>query len=88
MSNRCNQDFMDKFYIKHGKPCCAGCDWWRWHNSLIGDCTRHAPVSSAESLSLSGIESCSLDAGASHIATKRDYVCGDFIDSDNLLVQL
>jgi len=80
-----NQEFVDKFYIKHGKPCCAGCDWWRWHNSLIGDCTRHAPVSSQEALLFLEIENCSLATGASHIKTRRDYVCGDFVDSANLV---
>jgi hypothetical protein len=37
------QAIVDAFYKQHG-PCCAGCDWWRWHNTLVGECMRTAPV--------------------------------------------
>ena len=30
------QAIVDKFYLDNG-PCCAGCDWWRWHNSVAGE---------------------------------------------------
>lgn len=78
MSNK-TQEFLDAFYLKHGK-CCAGCDWWRWHNAAVGDCTRSAPVSGKDRVSMIGIDSCSLE-GSGHIMTKRDHVCGEFIDT-------
>ena len=37
------QELADRWYVKHG-PCCAGCDWWHQHNSLVGECRRSAPV--------------------------------------------
>lgn len=36
------RESVDSFYLKHGK-CCAGCDWWRYINSVAGTCERHAP---------------------------------------------
>ena len=30
------QAILDQFYKERG-PCCAGCDWWRWHNSVAGE---------------------------------------------------
>jgi len=74
------QKYVDHFYKKNG-PCCAGCDWWRYHNSSIGECTKSAPVSASERLSMIGIESLSGDIGAGHILTKRDHLCGDFVDT-------
>lgn len=74
------QRSIDAFYLKHG-PCCAGCDHWRWYNSAVGDCTRSAPVSSAERFSMIGVHHASIDEGAGHIMTLRDHLCGDFIDS-------
>jgi len=76
-----HQDFIDKFYQNHG-PCCAGCDWWRWHNVLIGDCTKSAPVSVDERAGMLDMENLSLGLDAGHVITPRDHVCGDFVDSD------
>ncbi len=72
----------DKFYLTHGKkPCCAGCDWWRFYNSSVGECIKSAPVSASERIGMAGIENLSLDIGAGHIFTNRSHVCGDFIDT-------
>jgi hypothetical protein len=71
---------VDAFYKAHG-PCCAGCDWWRWYNSLAGDCTRSAPVASAERLAMLGIIGSSLAPEAGHVITRRDHVCGEFQDA-------
>lgn len=70
---------VDAFYAKHG-PCCAGCDWWRFHNSLVGECIKSAPVSANERTAMLGITGVSMDIGAGHILTKRDHLCGDFSD--------
>lgn len=70
---------VDAFHKEHG-PCCAGCDWWRWHNSLVGECIKSAPVASAERFAMLGIESSSLTPGAGHIMTPREHVCGEFKD--------
>lgn len=76
------QNIIDRYYKKNG-PCCAGCDWWRWFNTIVGECHRHAPVSAKERYSMLGIKYASpanrFEAG--HILTKRDHVCGDFIDT-------
>jgi hypothetical protein len=74
-----DQQIMDTFYHRHGK-CCAGCDWWRYHNSLSGECHRSAPVSGAERFAMLGMESCSMALTAGHVFTPRDHVCGDFKD--------
>lgn len=71
---------IDKFYKDNGN-CCAGCDWWRYHNALIGDCTKSAPVSGDERISMIDITWTSLDVESGHIMTKRDHVCGDFVDN-------
>ena len=73
------QELIDSFYMKHGK-CCAGCDWWEYANSVAGQCIRHAPVSGAERLSMTGISHISAPVGAGHPATVRDHYCGDFKD--------
>lgn len=73
------QAIVDAFYRKHG-PCCAGCDWWRWHNSVAGECNRSAPVSGAERFAMLGVTYSSLPLGAGHIMTLRDHVCGEFKD--------
>lgn len=78
MTNK--QQHVDAFYRKHG-PCCAGCDWWRFHNSVVGECTKSAPVSAAERTAMIGIESPTMDIGAGHVLTRRDHYCGDFIDT-------
>jgi hypothetical protein len=73
------QEHLDQFYFRHG-PCCAGCDWWRHISSLVGDCTRSAPVSGDERMSMLGISNCSLPFDAGHVITEREHVCGDFKD--------
>lgn len=75
------QAVVDKFYKNHG-PCCAGCDWWRWHNSAAGECSRSAPVPGAERFAMLGITSSSLAPEAGHVMTPRDHVCGEFKDGD------
>ncbi|MFJ5538603.1 hypothetical protein [Vreelandella titanicae] len=74
------QRSIDAFYLNHG-PCCAGCDHWRWVNSVAGDCTRSAPVPAEQRMSMLGISGASIKAEAGHIMTQRDHLCGDFIDS-------
>lgn len=74
------QKCIDKFYKKNG-PCCAGCDWWGWYNSLVGECIKSAPVGGKERYSMLDIQfspSANLEAG--HIITTRDHYCGDFKD--------
>ena len=73
------QAIVDAFHKAHG-PCCAGCDWWQWHNSLVGECTMSAPVAGAERFAMIGIERSSLAPGAGHVMTPRQHVCGDFKD--------
>lgn len=75
------QSVVDAFYKKHG-PCCAGCDWWRYYNSMVGDCTKHAPVQASERTATLDMRGCSLSPGAGHIMTRRDHVCGDFQDQE------
>ncbi len=74
------QDAVDAFYKAHG-PCCAGCDHWRWHNSVVGECTKSAPVSGRERWSMLGWESVSVELPAGHIMTRRDHRCGEFVDT-------
>lgn len=73
------QAIVDTFYQAHG-PCCAGCDWWRWHNSLVGECIRTEPVVGEQRFAMLGVESSSLTPGAGHIMTPREHVCGEFKD--------
>jgi hypothetical protein len=73
------QELLDRFYFKNGS-CCAGCDWWRSLSSLVGDCTRHAPVKSEQRWAMLGIEKCSLRPSVGHVVTQREHVCGDFKD--------
>lgn len=75
-----DQAFIDQFYHDHG-PSCAGCDHWRWYSSLVGECVKSAPVSSDERLGMFDMDFCSLKPGAGHVLTRRDHVCGDFIDT-------
>lgn len=79
MRRDASQEHLDRFYFRHG-PCCAGCDWWRHISSLVGDCTRSAPVSGNERMSMLGISNCSLPFDAGHVITERQHVCGDFKD--------
>lgn len=71
---------IDAFYLKNG-PCCAGCDWWRWHNSVAGECTRTAPVSGVARVALLGVTWTSYPVGAGHIMTPRGHLCGEFRDT-------
>jgi len=76
------QEIIDAFYKQHGQ-CCAGCDWWRWYNSAVGECIRTAPVCGAERFAMIGMAGSSLAPDAGHIMTLRDHVCGEFRDIDN-----
>lgn len=76
------QAIVDAFYKKHG-ACCAGCDWWRWHNAVVGECVRTAPVSGAERFAMLSVTGSSLAPEAGHIMTRRDHVCGEFRDTDS-----
>ena len=71
---------VDRFYMERG-PCCAGCDWWMFHNSVAGECRRSAPVSGAESIGLLGITYTSAPLQAGHVMTLREHHCGEFKDS-------
>jgi len=71
---------IDAFYQAQG-PCCAGCDHWRWHNGVAGECVKAAPVAGADRSAMLGIMDCSLFIGAGHPFTPRDHVCGDFRDT-------
>lgn len=74
------QQLLDKFYVDNG-PCCAGCDRWRWHNSVVGECIKSAPVAGHERMEMLGFQALSLTVGAGHVMTPRDHVCGDFLDT-------
>lgn len=74
------QKLLDDFYRARG-PCCAGCDWWRWINSHIGECAKAAPVAASDRVGMLGITGLSLEIGAGHPFTRRDHRCGDFIDT-------
>ena len=74
------QGIVDAFYRQHG-PCCAGCDWWRYFNSMAGECTRTVPVDGIQRFAMLGITGSSLAPGAGHIMTPRDHVCGEFQDT-------
>jgi hypothetical protein len=86
MSDRKIQTMHDRFYQENGK-CCAGCDWWRWHNSKVGECIKSAPVSGRERADMLGITGCSLRIPSGHVLTVRDHVCGDFKDEHPKLVE-
>lgn len=80
MSVNRKQAVIDAFYRQHGH-CCAGCDHWRWHNTVAGDCNRTAPVSGAERFDMLGIRSPSIRPEAGHIMTLREHLCGEFTDT-------
>jgi hypothetical protein len=65
-------------FASDNAPCCAGCDWWRWSNSVVGECIKSAPVSANERYSMLGMTWCSAPARAGHILTPREHYCGDF----------
>lgn len=73
------QEHIDTFYWKNG-PCCAGCDWWRTINGMVGLCHGSEPVSGEARADMLGITFSSLRVGAGHIMTKRDHHCGKFKD--------
>lgn len=73
------QEVLDRFYFSKG-PCCAGCDWWRSISSLVGECTRSAPVSGHDRLAMMGMIGISAPVGAGHAITSRDHHCGEFKD--------
>lgn len=75
------QAIVDKFYLDNG-PCCAGCDWWRWHNSVAGECIRTVPVAGHDRYAMLGIRGASYQAQAGHIMTPREHICGEFLDSE------
>jgi len=75
----CESRILDHVYTLTG-PCCAGCDWWQPVNTVIGECTRSAPVSGIERGDALGVTLpvCRLRAG--HILTWREHRCGEFKD--------
>lgn len=77
--SQCTQRILDAFYIEHG-PCCAGCDWWKGHNSCAGECVKAAPVAGEQRAAMLGITYSSLPLGAGHLMTLREHHCGDFKD--------
>lgn len=77
------QKIVDSFADKHG-DCCAACDWWRWHNSVVGECIKTVPVSGAERFAMLGMHGSSLPAESGHIMTRRDHVCGAFENNPHI----
>jgi len=76
------QEILDRLYHQSG-PCCAGCDWWQHMNSMVGNCTRSAPVAGEERADMLAITFTTLRLPAGHVVTKRDHVCGEFKDTFN-----
>lgn len=77
MANDNDQEFLDQFYHATG-PCCAGCDWWRHFNALVGECVRHAPRPEIAVPFHLNFQSMISEQG--HPVTRREYHCGDFKD--------
>lgn len=75
-----SQTHIDAFYKKHG-PCCAGCDHWRWVNSITGECIRSAPAPAQERIAMLGMVATTHPVGSGHVMTKRDHLCGEFKDT-------
>jgi hypothetical protein len=73
------QNKIDEFYRKNGQ-CCAGCDFWRWHNSVAGDCIKSNLVSGRDRASFLGIKNLSVEVESGHVITPRDYHCENFQD--------
>jgi len=67
-------------YAAKHNPCCAGCDHWRYVNSVAGECIRTAPVAGTHRVGLLGFEWTSAIVGPGHILTPRGHVCGEFSD--------
>lgn len=76
----CESRIIDHFYALNG-PCCAGCDWWRPANTVVGECTRSAPVSGAHRWSMMQVHAPAYMPDAGHIMTPRGHVCGVFRDN-------
>lgn len=72
-----------KFYESNG-PCCAGCDHWRFYNSVVGDCTRTAPVSGPARVDMLGIVGPSIRIQSGYIMTPRAHVFGEFVDTPGI----
>lgn len=72
------QEACDRFYTQKG-PCCAGCDWWSGQSSVVGECTRSAPVPAYQRYAMLGIRS-SVPMKAGHVLTPREHHCGEFKD--------
>lgn len=77
--NERRQELLDRFYTEHG-PCCAGCDWWRHLNSVVGECRKSAPVDADQRFDVLNLSYASLRVEAGHILTRREHHCGDFKD--------
>lgn len=74
------QNLIDEFYLANG-PCCAGCDHWRWLNTVAGECHKSAPVGGQDRFTATGMELISARVASGHIVTERSYHCGDFVDT-------
>lgn len=72
------QNGHDDFYKNNG-DCCAGCDYWRWFNSRVGECVRFPPNQSHDAAAGLGMECCSLQSTAN--MTSREHWCGEFKDT-------
>lgn len=73
------QAFIDRFYRDNGR-CCAGCDNWRWHNSVVGECIESNLVAGSDRATFLGIKGMSADIESGHVMTNREYACNNFID--------
>lgn len=74
------EDCLREFIQEHGKNCCASCDHWYYHNSVVGECHKSAPVSGYERLGVLGINiNASLRVQAGHPFTPREHVCGEWV---------
>ena len=74
-----HQESIDAFYKKVG-PCCAGCDHWRWINTVVGLCMKSKISPSAERTAMLNIQSSSLNIGSGHAMTERSHHCAFFED--------
>lgn len=74
-----SQQHVDAFYAKHG-PCCAGCDFWRWINTRVGECIRMPPNQSHDAAAGLGFDFCSLPRSTSNL-TANSHLCGEFRDT-------
>lgn len=73
------QELADRWYARHG-PCCAGCDWWHQHNSIVGECHRSPPVPAGQRVGMLGVHGTTYPLTAGHVMTPREHHCGDFKD--------